>query len=62
MIREPEAICDTIPRRNLCIQWDICLEMLAFDGHSFVRAFPGMEDYFAEGFSRASPRRCRPTF
>jgi methionine synthase II (cobalamin-independent) len=52
MIREVKAICDAIPHRDLCIQWDICLEMLAFDGRSFVRAFPGMDSYFAERFQR----------
>lgn len=50
MIREVKAICDAIPHQDLCIQWDICLEMLAFDGRSFVRAFPGMEAYFTERF------------
>lgn len=52
MLREVKAICDAIPHNDLCVQWDICLEMLAFDGRSFVRAFPGMESYFSERFQR----------
>jgi len=52
MVREVQAICDAIPHHDLCIQWDICLEMLAFDGRSFIRAFAGMEAYFTERFSR----------
>jgi methionine synthase II (cobalamin-independent) len=52
MIREAKAICDAIPHQDLCIQWDICLEMLALDGRSFIRAFPGMEGYFSERFQR----------
>jgi len=32
MIREAEAICAGIPHRDLCIQWDVCYEMIAWDG------------------------------
>lgn len=32
MIREAEAICRAIPHRDLCIQWDVCYEMIAWDG------------------------------
>jgi methionine synthase II (cobalamin-independent) len=32
MIREVETICRTIPHRDLCIQWDVCVEMLMWDG------------------------------
>jgi len=32
MIREADAICRAIPHRDLCIQWDVCYEMIAWDG------------------------------
>jgi methionine synthase II (cobalamin-independent) len=54
MTREVQAICAAIPHEDLCVQWDICLEMLAFDGRSFIRSFPGMETYFGERFARLS--------
>ena len=32
MIREVRRICDAIPHRDLCIQWDFCHEMILLDG------------------------------
>jgi hypothetical protein len=32
MLREVEAICRAIPHSDLAIQWDICIEMLLWDG------------------------------
>jgi hypothetical protein len=32
MLREVATICRAIPHRDLCIQWDICIEMLQWDG------------------------------
>jgi methionine synthase II (cobalamin-independent) len=32
MIREIDTMCRTIPHRDLCIQWDVCVEMLMWDG------------------------------
>jgi methionine synthase II (cobalamin-independent) len=32
MIAEVKALCDAIPHRHLCIQWDFCHEMIALDG------------------------------
>jgi hypothetical protein len=32
MLREVEAICAAIPHEDLAIQWDVCIEMLLFDG------------------------------
>jgi len=32
MLREVGAICRAIPHRELAIQWDICIEMLLWDG------------------------------
>ncbi len=32
MLREVEAICTAIPHKDLCIQWDVCNEMIIWDG------------------------------
>ena len=32
MIREVRSICAAIPHADLAIQWDVCIEMLAWDG------------------------------
>jgi methionine synthase II (cobalamin-independent) len=32
MVREVEAICRHIPHRDLCIQWDVCHDMIVWDG------------------------------
>ena len=32
MLREVETICRVIPYADLCIQWDVCIEMLLWDG------------------------------
>jgi hypothetical protein len=32
MLREVETICRLIPYADLCIQWDVCIEMLLWDG------------------------------
>lgn len=32
MLREIESICRAIPHRDLCIQWDVCIEMVLWDG------------------------------
>jgi hypothetical protein len=32
MIAEVEAICRGIPHKHLCIQWDVCNEMIMWDG------------------------------
>jgi hypothetical protein len=32
MIAEVRRICDAIPHKDLCIQWDFCHEMIALDG------------------------------
>src|SRR5215469_12020607 len=38
MIREVSSICRAIPHRDLCIQWDVCIEMILWDGRwSFMR-------------------------
>ena len=35
MLREVETITAAIPQEDLAIQWDVCLEMLLFDGRAF---------------------------
>jgi hypothetical protein len=53
MLREVERIGATLPHEDLAIQWDVCLEMVAWDGRSDnARAFPGMEEVFAGNFAR----------
>lgn len=32
MVREVQRIYDAIPHRDLCIQWDVCFEMVIWDG------------------------------
>lgn len=32
MLKEVEAICRAIPHGDLCIQWDVCIEMVLWDG------------------------------
>jgi hypothetical protein len=53
MLREVERICAVIPHQDLAIQWDVCIEMVAWDGRSDnARAFPGMDQVFAGNFAR----------
>ena len=32
MVREVEAICRHIPHKDICIQWDVCHDMIVWDG------------------------------
>jgi hypothetical protein len=53
MLREVARICKAIPHHDLAIQWDVCIEMLAWDGRwQNARTFPGMEQVFAGNFAR----------
>ena len=53
MLREVARICKAIPHHDLAIQWDVCIEMLAWDGRwQNARSFPGMEQVFAGNFAR----------
>src|SRR4029077_141314 len=53
MLREVARICKAIPHHDLAIQWDVCIEMLAWDGRwQNAQAFPGMEQVFAGNFAR----------
>ena len=40
MLREVEVICAAVPHKDLCIQWDLCLEMVVWDGASPRHAWP----------------------
>jgi methionine synthase II (cobalamin-independent) len=38
MLREVDSICRAIPHLDLCIQWDVCIEMVMWDGRApFIR-------------------------
>jgi len=53
MLREVAAICDAIPHQDLAIQWDVCIEMVIWDGgYPSIPSFPGMEKVFGESFAR----------
>jgi methionine synthase II (cobalamin-independent) len=53
MIREVEKICAAIPHADLALQWDVCMEMIQWDGRAPGMApFPGMERAFAGAFAR----------
>jgi hypothetical protein len=53
MLREVERICTAIPHRDLAIQWDVCIEMIQWDGRvPTMPSFPGMEHVFVENFRR----------
>ena len=55
MLREVGEVCAAIPHADLSIQWDVCIEMLVWDGRwPAVPPFPGMERSFAEQFRRLS--------
>ena len=32
MLHEVETLCRAVPHHDLCIQWDVCIEMLLWDG------------------------------
>lgn len=50
MLREVAAILDAIPHDQLAIQWDVCLEMLLYDGRVFP--FEWDDDAFRARFVR----------
>jgi len=53
MQREVERICMAIPHRDLAIQWDVCIEMIQWDGRvPTMPPFPGMEQVFTRNFQR----------
>ncbi len=55
MLREVAAICAEIPHGDLAIQWDVCIEMVMWDGRwNRERAMPDMENGLGARFSRLS--------
>jgi hypothetical protein len=55
MLRELDRICTAIPHHDLAVQWDVCVEMLAWDGRwQNAPSFPGMAQVFADNFARLS--------
>jgi len=52
MLREVERTCQSIPHSDLAIQWDVCIEMIQWDGRAaLMPPFPGMEAAFREAFA-----------
>ena len=52
MLKEVERICARIPHRDLAIQWDVCIELVQWDGRWHRKPFPGMDRVFGESFAR----------
>ena len=53
MLREVQRVCDAIPHHDLAIQWDVCNEMIQWDGgRPSSPPFPGMEQVFSASFAR----------
>jgi hypothetical protein len=53
MLREVERICAAIPHQDLAIQWDVCIEMVAWDGQrTDMRPVPDMERVYGDAFAR----------
>ena len=53
MIREVERISSAIPHRDLALQWDVCIEMIQWDGRlPHMPPLPGMKQIFAGAFAR----------
>lgn len=53
MLREVDRLCVAIPHRDLAIQWDVCIEMVAWDGRwPNSPPFPDMDRVFAGNFAR----------
>ena len=58
MIREVRAVCDGIPHRDLCVQWDLCQEMILCDGQP-QDEFPEVQSSLPEIVERVR-RLCAP--
>jgi hypothetical protein len=55
MLREVDRICAAIPHDDLTLQWDVCIEMVQWDGRwPGAPPYEGMEQVFAETFARLS--------
>ena len=55
MVKEAERVCASIPHHDLAIQWDVCMEMLQWDGrftgHPAFMPFAGMREAFVREFA-----------
>jgi hypothetical protein len=55
MLSEARRICTAIPHQDLAIQWDVCVEMIQWDGRAQIAPpFPGMEQVFRQAFAHLS--------
>jgi len=52
MLAEVERVCAAIPHHDLAMQWDVCSEMVQWDGRWRVRPYPGIENDFRRTFAR----------
>jgi hypothetical protein len=53
MLREVARICEAIPHRDLAVQWDVCIEMLAWDTQwRKGAAGGGLAESYAGNFGR----------
>lgn len=53
MLKEVERICATVPHQDLAIQWDVCIEMIQWDGRvPIMPPFPGIEQVFRQSFAQ----------
>lgn len=53
MVREVERICASIPHRELALQWDVCIEMIQWDGRfPTIPPIPHMREIFSAQFAR----------
>jgi hypothetical protein len=55
MLAEVARIVAAVPHEDLAVQWDVCVEMVQWDGRwEQAPPFPGMEQFFAAMFRRLS--------
>jgi hypothetical protein len=55
MLRELGDICASTPHQDLAIQWDVCIEMIQWDGRvAMMPRFPGIEAMFTHAFGQLS--------
>ena len=56
VLRDVGRMCASIPHQDLAIQWDVRIEIMAWDGRwPNHQPFPGMEHVFAGNFARLLP-------
>ena len=54
MLREVKKICAEIPHKDLAIQWDVCIEMVMFDGRFYPGGWPDPGKGTVERLARIS--------